>query len=234
MPLLVASPKCSWLKHLAGTGISLNLRGKGYKSKGKGWSGRGCAVGFGSAASASKFIADGNVHSMAVRVANDRDLALEINHRKFEVGGHVSVWSNDGHPEYAVRFTVNADHSLTPLDNSGKPQKHLAVGIKKGTTDAILVRMDDAEQKVTFSFGEDMSSRLSHISKLKEQAKTQMKELHNFPMLLLSPACDAVGQGMKALCVDNNEWKDKKKKSRGRMVSVGTCNIRTFAAMVSV
>ena len=128
LPLLVASPKCPWLKHLAATGISLNLRGKGYKVKGQG---RGCSVCFDSAASATKFVADGNLHNMAVRVADDRDLSLEINHRKFAVGNALSVWSNDGHPEWALRFTMNGDGSLTPL-RDGKPEANLAVGIKKG------------------------------------------------------------------------------------------------------
>ena len=115
VPLLVTSPKCAWLQTGAG-GISLNLRGKPYKMD----KGRGRGICFGPASEAAMFIADGSIHSMAVRVADDPELALEVNHRKFEKGNKLSAWFSKGHPEWALRFTLNADRSLSPLDNKGK------------------------------------------------------------------------------------------------------------------
>ena len=227
VPLLVSSP-CPWLKHVAGkAGISLNTKGKEYKVKGKGFQGRGRGVAFGSAVEATNFVADGSLHSLAVRVANDPDLSLEINHRKLEVGATLSVWYNIGHPEWACRWTINADSSLSPLGKNGKPLKHLAVGIKKGSGEAILVRNNDVTQKVIFAFGGNMASLQSDISAAKKLAETQMKELQNFPMLLLSPACESVGNGMKALYLEQHEWKNKGKNGnmqRGRMVSIGAEN----------
>ena len=66
-PLLIASPKRA-------AGLSLNLSGNAYIHK------HGCGHGvcFGPASEATLFVPDGPKHSMAIRVADDRELSLEV------------------------------------------------------------------------------------------------------------------------------------------------------------
>jgi hypothetical protein len=52
-----------------------------------------------------------------IRLASDPDLSLEVNYRKMEVNNTISLWSCDGHREWAVRWFLNNDGTLSPAQN---------------------------------------------------------------------------------------------------------------------
>ena len=51
---------------------------------------------------------DGTLDDCAVRIRDDPDLSLEVNQRKYKDGDTLSVWSCDGHPEWACRWHFNS------------------------------------------------------------------------------------------------------------------------------
>ena len=77
------------------SGTALTFRGSPYSIPASAQTkhgGRGRGVAIGPAKDALLFVADGMLGGVALRVRDDRDLALEVNHRKMIVGTALSLW----------------------------------------------------------------------------------------------------------------------------------------------
>lgn len=149
------SPTCDWL----GPGDkALALTGKGYVIKAaKGW---GTAIRVDVATKATKFERDGDVDSFALRVLHDKDLALEVNHRKMESGNMLSTWHCNGHRDWACKFKFNPDRTMSPAKSD------LVLGVKHGSANLILVQNDDLF-RIVFAADEALAERARQI--LEEQ-----------------------------------------------------------------
>ncbi len=76
----------------------------------------------------------GFMGGFALRLTSDPALSLECEGRKFNVGDRVSLWSVDGHPEWAVRWVLNDDGTVSPLNN-----RDVCLGVNSGTNTPMLV-----------------------------------------------------------------------------------------------
>ena len=76
----------------------------------------------------------GFMGGFALRLTTDPALSLECEGRKFSVGDRVSLWSVDGHPEWAVRWVLNDDGTVSPLNN-----RDVCLGLNSGTNTPMLV-----------------------------------------------------------------------------------------------
>ena len=125
MGLLVQQPNCAWL----GSGTkALCLKGAGYSFKKGKIDGCGHGICVGSAEGSCYFVMDGTWEKMALRIDHDQDLALEVNYRKMTVGTAISTWCTKGHREYACRFCLNPDMTISP-----KGVSSVALGVKNPT-----------------------------------------------------------------------------------------------------
>ncbi|CAK9092134.1 unnamed protein product, partial [Durusdinium trenchii] len=141
--LRFVSPKCEWM----GPGMkAFVLRGSGYSPKPEA---RGHQIGLGFSKSALLVSFDGIPEdAMAIRKFDDQDLALEVNHRKYEVGNGTSLWNHLGVRANALKFTMNSDRTLSPYG------RHLVLGAKQGTAEIVLVKRaltndEDAKSRVS-------------------------------------------------------------------------------------
>lgn len=74
------------------------------------------------------FIAtDFNGEQFAIRLASDPDLSLSVGYGKFEANNSCSLWFSTGHPEWAHRWVLNSDGTLSPAKN-----KSLVLGDQDG------------------------------------------------------------------------------------------------------
>ena len=177
------------------------LRGTGYEP---GKDGRGHAVGVGAATSAALFKMDGQLTDMAIRKADDTQLALEVNFRKFELNGSLSLWYCKGHEEWACRFRMNSDGTVTPLDNQRKPVAQLVIGVtEQGGSDLSLVARDDAACRLVFLSGGDsgLEQQMAALRTRAEAAEAHFGPLaaQPLPLLVRSPECAWLGSGGKAI-----------------------------------
>ena len=93
------------------------------------------------------FYFDGNPYeSMTIRKSDDKELALEVNHRKYEAGNDLSLWYCNGHFEWACRFRLNPDMTISPVDNES-----LVLGVSSCFFKKIIfVKNSDDERKMIF------------------------------------------------------------------------------------
>ncbi|CAK9063091.1 unnamed protein product, partial [Durusdinium trenchii] len=107
----------------------------------KGLGGRGHGIFLGPLSTAPLLFADGPPERMAVRRDDDRDLALEVNHRKFKVDNPLSFWANgfgeNCKREWAAKFCLHSDGTISP-----ESQDHLVLGVRlneHGVPSVVLV-----------------------------------------------------------------------------------------------
>ena len=103
-------------------GRCLKLVGQPYKAPEHSvHGGRGNGINIQSSSSSvlpPKFVAsDFNGEQFTVRLATDPDLSLEVNYRKMEANNGCSLWFIGGHREWAVRWVLNNDGTLSPAQN---------------------------------------------------------------------------------------------------------------------
>jgi hypothetical protein len=108
--------------------------------------GRGCGICLGHTDDALLFTLDGDATNTSLRRADDTPLALEVNHRKFELNGSLSLWHCKGHAEWACRFCLNPDGTLSPAQNA-----EVVVGVAgTGKTELVLVDKGDEARRLIF------------------------------------------------------------------------------------
>eukprot|EP00462_Mataza_sp_D1_P022061 CAMPEP_0175125886 /NCGR_PEP_ID=MMETSP0087-20121206/3550_1 /TAXON_ID=136419 /ORGANISM="Unknown Unknown, Strain D1" /LENGTH=193 /DNA_ID=CAMNT_0016407743 /DNA_START=32 /DNA_END=609 /DNA_ORIENTATION=- len=128
---------------------ALCLAGSVYVYKKGTVNGRGQAIKVGPAKNACSLVRDGNMDAFALRVQSDQDLALEVNFRKNEVGTPLSVWCNIGHRDWACRFSLNPDMTISP---TGHSRLVLGVDLAHSPPDTlILVQDTDTARRLVFS-----------------------------------------------------------------------------------
>ena len=117
---LVKSPRLPSNEALAFFGDLYNIQGQG----------RGHGITLGGAKQALTFVFDGPADNCAIRLADDKGLALEVNHRKMAKGSPLSLWECEKggqvHHEWACKFSYNADCTLSP---AGDPD--VVVGVEE-------------------------------------------------------------------------------------------------------
>jgi hypothetical protein len=84
----------------------------------------------------------GGASDFALRLSADPGLSLEVAHRKFEAGSACSLWSCDGHPEWAVRWVLNGSGTLSPAKGRG-----LVLGLD-GATQKLQLMAPDSPQRL--------------------------------------------------------------------------------------
>ncbi|GMH85605.1 hypothetical protein TrVE_jg5190 [Triparma verrucosa] len=128
------------------------LSGKPYVLKK--FNGRGHQVRLGSIGKGQDFILDGNIEDnggIALRLASDPDLSLEVNYRKYEQGSEMSLWSVSGHPEYAVRFRYYGDSTIGPLEN-----EELRIGRAASDGGKMVLVSRNSSKKVIWKQNDEM------------------------------------------------------------------------------
>ena len=124
--LLVGSPACEWLPFAQKAIVS---KGDAYVIPSHG---RGHGIGLGDATQALPvaFEPSGDANqSFFIRWAHDRELSLEVNHRRFKPGASLSSWvsidrSGEAKPQMAVRFLGHPDGTISPAR-----APHLVIGV---------------------------------------------------------------------------------------------------------
>mmetsp|Transcript_28452 Transcript_28452/g.37187 ORF Transcript_28452/g.37187 Transcript_28452/m.37187 type:complete len:709 (-) Transcript_28452:570-2696(-) len=167
-PLLFKSPHCEWFGERANAII---LNGGPYHLKQH--NGRGNGICVGSSAEALLVSMDGPCDNMVIRIFGDEELALEVNHRKYEVGSSLSLWSCIGHKEWACRFSFNEDRTISPVNN-GSVMSTLAVGVEEGGQGLILVSRDDLERRIVVETKEVLDGFKAEAERLQEEAKEKV------------------------------------------------------------
>lgn len=209
-PLLVKSPRFEWL---GGGAIAVTLRGGKYSSK----AGRGHGLQFGSAGSAAFWKQEGKNGEMALRLADDLDLSLEVAFRKMNVGDNLDTWFCNGHREWACRFQLNSDGSLSPSKNSG-----VFVGVKKGDRRLCLVGRGSPLRILFYDWTKrPLPSIFSQIRAEKDQMKKMMTSLGGeaFPLAVVKPKCSWLWGDNHAIVVNGGGYGDKN--GRGIGIKIG-------------
>ena len=80
-----------------------------------------------------------------VRLEDHGLLALEINFRKIEPGCCLSLWVNSQHQEWASRFCMNNDSTISPIEN-----KNLVLGLGDDNIGISLVWQNQKNRAFTF------------------------------------------------------------------------------------
>ena len=112
--------------------------------------------------------------SMAIRKSDDRALSIEVNARKFVTGSQISLWSIKGHPEWACRFSLNSDMTISPAEN-----KEVVLGvIPFNKTQIYLVNKNDHEHKMIFEMRNEVLEKYAHLVAENEKAALVLKEIH--------------------------------------------------------
>ena len=150
-PLLLTSPPCEFLgpgpKAIAHFDAFIEPDSERIPG-----GGRGCQIGVGPAVDALSFVMEGEPSDCILRRLDDPDLALEVAWRKLEVGTPLSLWHNTGHREWACRFRIHADNTVSPIDWHTGIASDLVLGVKGGSMEVVLVRPDDTPRRLVFSF----------------------------------------------------------------------------------
>ena len=141
LPLRIILPKCDWL----GRACGIITRGPASPFRDLG---RGQAICVGTGSSKVPFVLDGPPDQMAIRLASDRSLGLEVNWRKFERDTPCSLWAGQHGPEHSLRWCMNADCTLSPVQ---APQ--LVLGVNGGSSQILLVVRGDVSRRLVFGTG---------------------------------------------------------------------------------
>ena len=121
------------------------------------------------------FICDGEPHvSMAIRKNDDSELSFEVSGRKFEAGVQISLWSINGHPEWACKFILNSDMTISPVNN-----KEVVLGIIPNKKTLIhLISKNDDENKMHFEMSSDDMLNYAKLAKENEMAESMLSALN--------------------------------------------------------
>lgn len=131
---------------------------EGVKVNGRGWA--LCPLKIQDNSIVEHFKFDGSsIQNCAIRLARDNPLALEINFRKIKAGSTLSLWHNTGHSNWASRFCMNDDMSLSPIEN-----RNLVVGMGTDNKSIGLVWKADVKNKFTFFNNDQMV--MNHLMEL--------------------------------------------------------------------
>jgi len=153
---------------------SINFVGKEYELPQ--YKGRGIGIQFNNKGKNVSFVADGDPadrsSGIALRVSDDRGLALEVNHRKFQSGTDLSLWCSIGHPEWCCRFVLNSNRTFSPVNN-----RDLVVGSVKSKLKLVHKNSRDA---IMF----DLPPRLTRIAEeAVERERAEEERKSYFPTL---------------------------------------------------
>ena len=118
--------------------------------------GRGRGLGVGTGAPLQFAVErEGADGSVVLRPAADSGVALEVAHRRMEVGSAVCLWGNRGHPEWVSRFRFNADGTVSPAGEERLVLGGERVGLMGllGPTALTLVPRSDEKRRLVFGGG---------------------------------------------------------------------------------
>jgi len=136
------------------------------KSSTNKFGGRGCQISVSSNATIFSF--DGPRDNFALRVHADRDLSLTCDYGKKTVGNTLSMWCNNGHPEWAMKFSFNSSNQISPADRSD-----LVLGLREKDMKIVLVKPDN-ENAIVF---QDEASQEKSLQRLDQELIQREKDL---------------------------------------------------------
>lgn len=186
--LLIDSPPCAWL----GAGRkAIGLRGGAYDAPapadGTGHGGRGRGIGIVLAERAVPFVLEGSRCSHVLRLAEDSDLALEVNHRRMDIDNPLSLWSISGHRDWACRFSLGPDGTIAPAvgHNGGRP---VVLGIKGDKSrELVLVDHEDHERRIIVSSGTSLQDYREELEAIRLVEATERQEMEAQAIAAASP-----------------------------------------------
>jgi hypothetical protein len=92
-----------------------------------------------------------------------------VNHRKYSAGNDLSLWSSG---DYAVRFVMNSDLTLSPVDSDSKLCLGSSIGGK-----VVLVGRNDPAKLVFSNTGNEEVERIARAGRAKEEKETEEREM---------------------------------------------------------
>jgi hypothetical protein len=160
------------IKCLGDTLFSISLQGSVYDMPK--FNGRGMGLSIEEGAPSLRFICDGEIgKSMALRKSDDRGLSLEVNSRRFVLGSQISLWSINEHPEWACRFCLNSDLTISPLNN-----KEVVLGIlSSNRTQIYLVNRSDHDHKMIFEMSNQALEKYAQLAAENEKAAVVLRQI---------------------------------------------------------
>ena len=119
-----------------------------------------------------------------LRLTSDPALSLECNQRKFDLGDKCSLWSCDGHPEWAVRWVYDlTTRTLSPSKNRG-----LVLGVDSTTLVPMLVAPDSPQQCLVLDRSGKTAAKVEQLRlQLERKAAAESRALIEQAQALSTP-----------------------------------------------
>ena len=170
--------------------------------------GRGFNLRVGPAAEAAEWVSEGTSSNMRIRAASDRVCNLDLDHGRCALDNSVNVWGTLEKPEWAQRFVLQPDGTLSPVSSvSGELVLGVAIEDEEDPhcKPVVLVRRSDEARRLIFggaAHAQAMEAHRAAEAALASCLPACLPGKAALLMILRAPVCAAFGPGRKALVVD--------------------------------